>query len=58
MSDSTPTDSQTPRRLKSPFNGEAWIVPPDVSPELYEELVKRGYEPIPAVRKVTGRDRG
>lgn len=44
MSDSTPTAPL--RQLKSPFNGETWTVPPDVSPELYDELVKRGFVPV------------
>lgn len=30
-------------KLKSPFNGEVWTVPPDCSAEFVEELVKRGF---------------
>ena len=41
MSDSTPTAPL--RLLKSPFNGETWTVPPDVSEEMYQELLKRGF---------------
>lgn len=33
--------------MKSPFNGEVWIVPPEVTDAMYAELVKRGFEPIP-----------
>lgn len=32
--------------LRSPFNGEAWAVPPDVSPEFVAELEKRGFTRI------------
>jgi hypothetical protein len=45
MSDYIPIDS--PRILLSPFNGEAWTVPPDVSDELYRALIERGFKPIP-----------
>lgn len=34
--------------MRSPFNGLPWIVPPDVTPELYAELVKRGFVPMDA----------
>ena len=39
----TPT---VPRRLRSPFNGEAWPVPPDSTPEFVAELEKRGFARI------------
>lgn len=60
MSDSTPTAPPIPRVLKSPFNGEAWTVPPDVTDVMYDELVKRGFEPISSPttkRKGSTRDR-
>jgi hypothetical protein len=38
---STPTDRLV--KLRSPFNGEVWTVPPDVPPAFVEELVKRGF---------------
>lgn len=44
MLDSTRTES--PRVLLSPFNGTAWQVPPDVSDEMYDALVQRGFTPI------------
>lgn len=37
MSEATPTAPL--RLLKSPFNGEVWTVPPEVSDEMYEHLV-------------------
>jgi hypothetical protein len=30
-------------KLKSPFNGEVWTVPPDCSAAFVEELIKRGF---------------
>jgi hypothetical protein len=39
----TPT---VPLRLRSPFNGEAWPVPPDSTPEFVAELEKRGFTRI------------
>lgn len=45
MSDPTPTEPY--RLLKSPFNGETWTVPPDMSPEMYDHMVKvAGFVPI------------
>jgi hypothetical protein len=44
MSDSTTTEPL--RILKSPFNGEAWPVPPDMTPEMYDALITRGFKPI------------
>ena len=35
-----------PLRLRSPFNGEAWPVPPDSTPEFVAELEKRGFARI------------
>lgn len=46
MSDSSPT---APLRLRSPFNGEAWPVPPDATPEFVAELEKRGFARIETV---------
>ena len=37
---STPS---APLLLRSPFNGEAWPVPPDATPEFVAELEKRGF---------------
>jgi len=34
------------RRLRSPFNNEIWIVPPDCSDEMYEALVQRKFIPV------------
>lgn len=44
MSDHTRIES--PRVLLSPFNGAEWQVPPDVSTELYDALVQRGFIPV------------
>lgn len=41
---STPT--VRPLSLRSPFNGEAWPVPPDSTPEFIAELEKRGFARI------------
>jgi hypothetical protein len=30
-------------KLRSPFNGEVWTVPPDQSPAFVAELIKRGF---------------
>ena len=40
MSDSIPTAPL--RRLKSPFNGEVWTVPPEMSREMYEDMIRLG----------------
>lgn len=49
MSDNTLTES--PRILLSPFNGTEWLVPPEVSNELYDALVQRGFIPVPQNHK-------
>lgn len=49
MSDNTPTELS--RLLKSPFNGELWPVPPDMTPAMYDELIKRGFTPVQAKPK-------
>ena len=41
MSEPTPTEPLPTRWLKSPFNGEAWAVPPDLTPEMYRHMVRR-----------------
>jgi hypothetical protein len=47
MLDSTPIDR--PRLyLRSPFTGEAWPVPPDVTPDFVEALLQRGFTRIPS----------
>ena len=58
MSDSTPTEPS--RLLRSPYNGEAWPVPPDMTPEMYDALIQRGFTPIAvkSKRKDDTRDRG
>jgi len=38
---STPTAPLV--KLRSPFNGEVWTVPPDQPPAFVEELIKRGF---------------
>lgn len=48
MSDSTPTEFQ--RILKSPFNGQPWVVPPEVSDEMYAALLARGFKEIPQTK--------
>lgn len=49
MSEPIPTEPQ--RLLKSPFNGETWPVPPEVSAEMYEHLVRvAGFVPISEVK--------
>jgi len=45
MSEATSTEPQL--RLRSPFNGEAWPVPPEVTPEMLEALLKAGFTKIP-----------
>ena len=57
MSEPTPTES--PRLLRSPFNGEAWPVPPEVDAAMYDALLKAGYTPIPdkTKRKEVSRER-
>jgi hypothetical protein len=44
------------RLLRSPFNGEVWKVPSEVSEEMYEALVARGFTPVQP--KKGTRDRG
>ena len=41
---STPTDRLV--KLRSPFNGEVFTVPPDYTPALVAELIKRGFERV------------
>ena len=48
----------SPRLLRSPFNGEAWPVPPDMPDEMYAALVERGFVPIVPESKREKRDRG
>ena len=57
MLDSTPTD-RLPQFLRSPFNGETWAVPPDVSAEFVAELERRGFTRVaPTVKgKRTGKE--
>lgn len=33
--------------LRSPFNGGAWVVPPESTPEFVEALLARGFERMP-----------
>ena len=47
----------SPRLLRSPFNGEAWPVPPDMPDEMYAALVERGFVPIVPESKREKRDR-
>jgi len=58
MSDSTPIEPPT-RWLKSPFNGEAWPVPPTLTPQQYDHMVAAaGFVPIEAPQpKKAKRDR-
>lgn len=44
-----------PLRLRSPFNGELWPVPPEATPDLIEALLARGFtrEPL-ATGKAAG----
>lgn len=65
MSDNTPTES--PRLLRSPFNGEVWPVPPDLTEAQYAYMIRPdvGFvpvedEPVPVVakRKDAARARG
>jgi len=49
MSDNTPTERY--RLLRSPFNGEVWKVPPDVTEEMYDHLVNVA-KFIPVTEKV------
>ena len=45
MSEATPTAPL--RLLKSPFNGEIWTVPPDLSEAMYEHMVTvAGFVPV------------
>ena len=55
MSDSTLTEPL--RLLKSPCNGAIWTVPPEVSSEMYDELIKRGFEPVEPKKRKDPRDR-
>ena len=43
---SEPTPIEPLRQLRSPFNGEAWTVPPEVTPEMYAALLERGFKEI------------
>lgn len=53
--DSTPIEPGQ-RFLRSPFNGELWPVPPEVTPDMYAELVKRGFaETQPKPKKAATR---
>lgn len=45
MSDSTDTEPSQ-RWLRSPFNGQAWPVPPDVTPVMLDALIKAGFQPV------------
>ena len=45
MLDNTPIEPLQ-RYLRSPFNGEKWPVPPDMSDEMYAELLKCGFKEI------------
>jgi hypothetical protein len=54
MSDSTRT-SPVQRYLKSPFNGEAWPVPPDVNAAMYAALLQAGFTEIPATPETTAK---
>jgi hypothetical protein len=44
MSDNTHIEYQ--RVLLSPFNGTEWQVPPEVSGEMYDALIQRGFIPV------------
>ena len=57
MSALTPT-TPAHRLLRSPFNGEAWPVPPDMPEDMYAALVERGFVPIVPESKKAPRDRG
>ena len=47
MSEPTPIEPQPTRWLKSPFNGEAWPVPPELTREQYDYMVhSAGFVPI------------
>lgn len=59
MSDSTLTERAS--ILRSPYNGEAWTVPPDVNDVMYQALLRAGFTPIqpPKPKKPKDeRDRG
>lgn len=43
MSDNAPTLTRMPRRLKSPFNGQFWQVPPDADDAMIAEMLRRGF---------------
>lgn len=43
------TKPPVPLRLRSPFNGESWPVPPDSTPEFIAALEARGFVRIPTV---------
>ena len=61
MSERTPIEPLPTRWLKSPFNGELWPVPPDLTPEMYDHMVHvAGFVPAdtpppPAPEKVRAR---
>ena len=42
MSDNTNTAPLPQRWLKSPFNGELWPCPPDLTPAQYDYMVQVG----------------
>jgi hypothetical protein len=48
MSDSTPIATPILRRLRSPFNGAVWIVPPDMPEPMYLALLERGFFAVDA----------
>jgi hypothetical protein len=56
MSELKPTESL--RQLRSPFNGELWTVPPDVSKEMYAALLERGFVPVEDAQKPSKERRG
>jgi hypothetical protein len=52
MSDNTPTEPLQ-RWLKSPFNGELWPVPPDLTVQQYDYMVNvAGFVPVDKPVKV------
>lgn len=46
MSDKPSTDPPV-LRLRSPFNGEPWCVPPEVTPAMLEALLQAGFTRMP-----------
>lgn len=51
MSDSSLIDR--PIVLRSPFNGEAWTVPPELPDALVQELLTRGFTRVDPQKKAT-----